>query len=248
MLSKSAYIIIAVIIVVVSFGATMFALNYWSGPATQNSTGPVASTSPSAPPASPPAASTPTVPPAAAPTASGAAITQDTTVAELPSEPGIGLNWTGLRGLNVQSINESGPTGQPALRLIATPNDTTHSLNAKLGGLDKNQTYRITVWVKPINGANLELLAYDQPDGNPVNSSQVTYDLAAKTVLSATGAKAQGAEAASGGWVMAWFELTTKDGQFGFLTRPTSGGSDTFKGDGREGVVLGGIQVKPAGG
>ncbi|HEX3754911.1 MAG TPA: hypothetical protein VHV26_07525 [Rhizomicrobium sp.] len=252
MLSKSAYIIIAVVIVVLSFGATMFALNYWSGSSVNNAPGPVASTTPSTPPAAtrPPAASAPATPSAASVPSepAGPAVTQDTTLAEIPSDPAMGFRWTNVRGLNIQTENgASVATAQPVLRMIATPNDTVHSLFARFTGLNKNQVYRITAWLKPIAGGNAELDAFDQPDGNPVNSASVFFSPSTQSVVTAAGAKAQGIDPASDGWQKAWLDLATTDGQFALTIRVAKDASNTFKGDGKMGLMFGGLQVAPSG-
>jgi hypothetical protein len=166
----------------------------------------------------------------------------DTAIADLPKTPA--FDWHTVRGLNVRAANETAVVaGQAILRLVATPNDTGHSLVVQYHGLNKNQVYRITAWVRPEAGGNVEIAALDQPAGTPVNRCLVIADLSNKKILSVDGAKAQGVEPGSGDWQKVWIELPTSDGQFLVAIRPTKGDADSYRGDGRLGVMLGGIQV-----
>ncbi|HEX3754909.1 MAG TPA: hypothetical protein VHV26_07515 [Rhizomicrobium sp.] len=187
--------------------------------------------------------------PEAAPAPSESDVTQDTTVGNLPQPLGTGFSWTGVRGLTVETISGT-PTmpGQPILRLYATPNDTGHSLIARFRGLHKNETYRITALVKSVAGANVELAAYDQPDGDPVHSASVFFSPSGQSIVGSTGAAAQGIERGPGDWEKIWIDLTTTDGQFAVALRPAVGDSNSFKGDGKMGLLLGGLEVTPSGG
>lgn len=231
MQSKTAYVIVGIFIVALSFGATLFALNLWSGNPTTLVTfelfSPTASSVPS----------------------STAVVTHDTALAELPNPGGSGFTWYTVRGLNVQAVDDTPVVrGQQILRLIATPNDGAHSLVARYSGLSKNQVYRVTSWVKPQAGGNVELAALDQPDGNPVNNGDVIFDPSSKTILSAAGVKARGFEQGPGNWQKVWLDIATSDGQFLVAIRAASGDTNSFKGDGTLGLILGGIQVAPSSG
>jgi hypothetical protein len=222
MLSKLAYSIVGLAIVALSFSATLFALNRWSsGPSSQ----PLFTSSISA--------------------ASGNL--PDTSLEELPKLAA--FNWFIVRGLNVRPADERAVVaGQPILRLVATASDTGHSLVAQYHGLGRNQVYRITAWVRPEAGGNVEVSALDQPNGTPVNTGTVIFDLSARTVLNATGAKAQGMEAGPDNWQKVWLDMATSDGQFLVAIRPARGNSDSYRGDGKIGVTLGGIQMLPRNG
>ena len=104
-----------------------------------------------------------------------------------PARPG--FRWEVVRGLNVQAVNaDAMVSGQPVLRLAATPNDRGHTLGVRLTGLNKNQTYRVSAWVKSVAGGNVELAALDHPDtDNPVNNGYAIFELSNHQVLDAFG-------------------------------------------------------------
>ena len=106
-------------------------------------------------------------------------ISQVTALSALPEPATPGFRWEVVRGLNVQAVNaDAMVSGQPVLRLTATPNDRGHTLAVRLTGLNKNQTYRISAWVKSVAGGNVELAALDRPDTDkPVNNGQAIFDL-----------------------------------------------------------------------
>jgi len=229
MLSKPASAILAIAIVALSFSATLFALNSWSG--NPGSEPLFTSSIRSALPTS--------LVPEDSP--------KPSVLADLPKPKA--FDWYVVRGLNVKPADETSVVaGQPILRLITTPNDTGHSLVAQYHGLAKNQVYRITAWVKPEAGGNIEVAALDQPNGTPVNQCSVIFDLSSKTVLSVNGTKAHGIEQGPDNWRKVWFDLATSDGQFLVAIRPAKGNADNYQGDGRLGVTLGGIQMDPRNG
>jgi hypothetical protein len=231
MQSKAAYVIVGFVIVALSFGATLFALNLWSdNPILQGASESSAATASSAPSSRP-------------------VTTRDTTLAELPKPGASGFIWYSVRGLNVQAVNDTPVVkDQHVLRLIATSNDDAHSLVARYRGLNKNQVYRVTSWVKSQAGGNVEMAALDQPDGNPVNNGDVIFDPSSKTFLSASGVKARGFEPGPDNWQKVWLDIATSDGQFLVAIRAARGDVLSFKGDGTLGLILGGIQVAPSSG
>jgi hypothetical protein len=222
MLSKIAQAVVGLAIVALSFSATLFALNQWAGT------------------------------PSNEPLFTGSILTasdgmSDSAITDLPKTSA--FDWYTVRGLNVRAANESAVVaGQAILRLVATPNETGHSLVAQYHGLNKNQVYRITAWVRPEAGGNVEIAALDQPAGTPVNHCLMIADLASRKILSVDGTKAQGIEPGPGDWKKVWIELPTSDGQFLVAIRPTKGDADSYRGDGRLGVILGGIQMAPRNG
>ena len=106
-------------------------------------------------------------------------VSQVTALSALPEPATPGFRWEVVRGLNVQAVNaDAMVSGQPVLRLIATPNDKGHTLAVRLTGLNKNQTYRVSAWVKSVAGGNVELAAFDRPDTDkPVNNGDALFDL-----------------------------------------------------------------------
>ncbi len=121
-----------------------------------------------------------------------------------------------LRGLNVQAVNaDAMVSGQPVLRLIAIANDNGHTLAVRVTGLNKNQTYRISAWVKPVAGGNVELAALDRPDADkPVNNGDAIFDLYNHHVLDSSGVQDRDIEQHSDSWQKVWINLATSDGQF----------------------------------
>jgi hypothetical protein len=235
MLSRLAYGIVGIVVVALSFSATLFTLNLWSGY-----------------PLSDPI-STASVP-AAAPAASAAAaaspsVTSETPFNALPKIETAGFQWVGIAHLNVQS--ESGTsvvTGQPITRIVATPQDGFHTLAGQFSGLNKNQVYRVMAWVKPTGGSNIELEASDQANGQTLNHAVAIFNLANHAVISADGEmKERGIDQGPDGWQKIWLDLMTSAGQIVISLRPINGSAVTYKGDGRLGVVLGGVEANPQG-
>jgi hypothetical protein len=218
MLSKLAYAVVGLAIVALSFSATLFALNQWTGGTDDE------------------------------PLFTASILTSETVrasdVADLPKLSA--FDWFTVRGLNVKPADENAVVaGQPVLRLVSTSNETGHSLVARYHGLNKNQVYRITAWVRPEAGGNVEVEALDQPSGTPVNRGIVIADLSSNKFLSVNGVKTQGVESGPGNWQKVWIDLPTTDGQFLVAIRPAKGNADSYRGDGRLGVTLGGIQMDP---
>jgi len=244
MLSRLAYAIVGCAVVAASFSGTLLALNWWSGnlsydPLFTASIPSLPTARPQEPAPSALRASAPTPTPAVP---SGNA--HETTVADLPKSAG--FDWYAVRGLNVSASTETSlVAGQAVLQLITTANATGHSLVAQYHGLNKNQVYRIVAWVRPEAGSNVEVEALDHPSGAPINRGLVIFDLTNKAALSTDGVRARGIEQGPGNWQKVWLDITTADGQFLVAVRPARGGSDSFQGDGRLGLILGGIQVTP---
>lgn len=174
-------------------------------------------------------------------------LSQVTALSALPEPNTSDFHWTVVRGLNVQALDaDAVVTGQRVLRLIATPNDKGHTLAVRLTGLNKNHAYRIAAWVKPVAGGNVELAAFDHPEADsPLNSGRATFDLYTHQVLDSFGIERRDVELHPNHWQKVWIDLTTSDGQFLVAVRPAKGAGNMFDGDGRIGVILGGIEVEP---
>src|ERR1700732_93589 len=103
-------------------------------------------------------------------------------------------------------------SGHPILRLVALA-DGGHSLAARGHRVGKNERCRITAWIRPQAGANLEIAARDQADkDNGPNNARAFFDLAGRTVLSTHGNAKSGIEQV-GDWLTVWLDLLTTDGQ-----------------------------------
>ena len=104
-----------------------------------------------------------------------------TSLAELPAPPDPRFSWLGISGMNVQVIAGVPPvSGHPILRLVALA-DGVHTLAVRVNGLVKNERFRITAWIRPQAGANLEIAARDQADkDNGPNNARAFFDLAGR--------------------------------------------------------------------
>lgn len=174
-------------------------------------------------------------------------VSQVTALSALPEPAMPGFRWEVVRGLNVQAVDaDAMVSGQPVLRLTATPDDKGHTLGVRLTGLAKNQTYRVSAWVKPVAGANVELAAFDRPDTDkPVNNGDAIFDLSNHQVLDASGVPDRDIEQHPNYWQKVWINLATSDGQLLVAVRPTNGRRVLYPGDGKLGLILGGIQAEP---
>jgi hypothetical protein len=234
MLSRLAYAIVGIVVVALSFSATLFALNVWSGyPITDRLT---TASIPAATPVS-----------SGAPAATG--IAEETSLDTLPKLEGQGFSWIGVARLNIHAEpGTSVVTGQPILRLIATLQNAPHTLAGQFSGLSRNHVYRVTAWVKSQSGANVEFEVTDRPGGQVLNHAVAIFDLSSHAVQSGDGAvKARGLEQGPDGWQKVWLDVMTSDGQFLVALRPTNGASETYQGDGRLGLILGGVEAGPQG-
>jgi hypothetical protein len=225
MLSKSDYIIGGVVIFALSFVTTLFVLNTRAAHSLTQAP-PVSSAQPGM----------------------GGPI-PESALADLPKMEATGLQWIGIAKLNVRAqTGTSMVVGQPVLLLTPTLDQGYHTLAGQLTGLNKSQVYRITAWVKPEAGGNIELEVVDNPDASPVNHAVGIFDLTRHVVLYGSGeVKDRGIEQTPGGWQKVWLDLVTSDGKFVFTIRPSNGAADTFAGDGRFGLTLGGIEAEPNG-
>jgi len=174
-------------------------------------------------------------------------VSQVTALSALPEPATTGFRWEVVRGLNVQAVNaDAKVSGQPVLRLTATPNDRGHTLAVRLTGLNKNQTYRISAWVKSVAGGNVELAAFDRPDTDkPTNNGDALFDLSNHQVMDASGVQGSDIEQHPNYWQKVWVNLPTSDGQLLVAVRPVNGRRLLYVGDGKLGLILGGIEAEP---
>jgi len=174
-------------------------------------------------------------------------VSQVTALSALPEPAMPGIRWEVVRGLNVQAVNaDAMVSGQPVLRLIATPDDKGHTLAVRLTGLAKNRTYRISAWVKSVAGGDVELAAFDSPDTDkPPNNGDAIFDLYNHQVLDESGVLGRDVEQHPNYWQKVWINLATSDGQFLVAVRPINRRRLLFPGDGKLGLILGGIEVAP---
>jgi hypothetical protein len=233
MLSRLAYGTIGIVVATLSFSATLFALNEWS-----TNSGfdlPFTASIPSARPAPPALPATP-------------AAAQETATDPLPKVQSQGFQWAGIAHLMIRP--ETGVpvvAGQPVLRLVATPQDGFHTLAGQFSGLNKNQVYRVTAWVKP-EGGNIQLEVGNQAPGQPIHHLAAIFSLSNHTVLDGdTPVKDGGIDQGPDGWEKIWLNVMTSDGRLDVTLRSTNGNVLTFKGDGHLGMILGGVEANPHG-
>ena len=174
MLSRLAYAIIGSVVVAASFSGTLFALNWWSG---NSSYDPLFTASiPSAPTARPqePAPSARPVRPERR--------RKETPADALPKVQTRGFQWAAMAHLLVRP--ETGPAvvaGQPVLRVVASPQDGFHTLGGQFSGLNKNQVYRVTAWVKATGGGNIQLELGDQAARTAAHITSPPFSVSATT-------------------------------------------------------------------
>lgn len=234
MLSRLAYTIVAIVVVALSCSAMMFTLNLWSGYPIANAVSAVAM-QPAPQLKSVSAAATETMP--------------ETPVEALPRVEGGGFQWAGIAHLHVETqTGMSVVAGQPILRLVTTPQDGYHTLAGQFRGLSKSQVYRVTAWVKPEGGANVEFEISDGAVGQPLNHAVAIFNLAGRAVISTdAAAKQRGIDKGPDRWLKVWLDMMTSNGNIIVTLRPTVGAGVVFKGDGQLGVLLGGVEVDPQG-
>ena len=84
------------------------------------------------------------------------------------------------------------------------------------------------------------------PDADkPVNNGDAVFDLHNHQVLDASGVQGRDIEQHPNSWQKVWINLATSDGQFLVAIRPVMGRRLLFTGDGKLGLILGGIEVEP---
>jgi hypothetical protein len=169
--------------------------------------------------------------------------TPQSELAALPRVVDTRVSWLGIAGINAQVIpGVPVVDGQPILRLIAVQ-DGLHTVAAQVAGLVKNERYRITAWVRPQAGANFGIGARDQVDKTDgSNKARVTFDLSNRKILTSDGNARAGIEQV-GEWLTVWIDLPTTDGQYVVNFYIYSSAQFSYPGDGKLGVILGGVAV-----
>jgi len=162
-----------------------------------------------------------------------------TPVEQIPKLPETGVDWIGEEGVNLQVVDEAPAVkGQPVFRIIATPSNGVHTVALRFTSLIKSHVYRITAWVKPLAGANFEMIATDLAANAP-NVSGHSFDLARRK--SASGAVKAGIDQGPQDWQNVGVYARTETGQFVVNFYVLKCGERTFAGDDSLGIVLGGV-------
>ena len=175
-----------------------------------------------------------------------------TPLATLPLLQG-SAQWDLIWGLNVKTIEgQRVIAGHPILQLTAIhTNDRVeqdrHAISQCISGLTPGDTYRVSLWVKPSDGIDVQLQLRDSvraETGTPGNEGEVRYNLSSSSVVKVNGLLSPGVKPALDGWKKIWVNITTGDGRIfvylGLLR--TSDCSHVFDGDG-ERLLFGGIEI-----
>jgi hypothetical protein len=169
----------------------------------------------------------------------GPVVTQETTLAELPEVTTDSVTLIGITGLHAEQADEDPVvTGQSVLQLVAVPTEGRHYLAAQFTGLDENRVYRISAWLKAAPGVKVEL---ELGDGS--NHYEAIFDPVRRRLTSSSPGLNGGIEQGPHGWQKAWIDLATVKDQLVLAFGLVSRGTTTFKGNGRLGLTLGGVEV-----
>ncbi len=168
-------------------------------------------------------------------------------IEDLPAMPGSGgyaVDWDGVDGLGVERLDLAPMIpGQPVLKLSAADAGRRHRLGMRIGPLQQDRIYRISLWVKFVSTPFLELDARDRANAN---SGAATFDLATGVVVRQTGGvRAAGLESQDDGWTRLWLDLRSSDGAVVYLWVLDGDAAAEFVGDGRVAVIFGGIELRP---
>ena len=138
-------------------------------------------------------------------------------------------------------------TGQPVLRLVHRRMMASIRSAGQFSGLNKNQIYRVTAWVKATGGGNVQLELSDEPAaGQPPHHLSAIFSLANHTVRDGDVViKEGGFDQGPDGWQKIWLNLLTSDGHVDVTVRPANGDNLTYKGNSSLGLILGGVEANP---
>ena len=155
------------------------------------------------------------------------------------------LQWEGVEGLNASSSGEKPVVKfHPALELVPVPTDGLHRLGIQARGLSPRVVFQVGVWIKAAPNTKIGLNAFD---ALYVTTGTSTFDLAGGKVLSSTGAvRKAGVIARSDHWYRPWLQMRSSNGWLvTYLQLLNADGAPTYKGDGKQVVVFGGIEIMP---
>jgi hypothetical protein len=144
--------------------------------------------------------------------------------------------WDLMEGLKAREVADPRVVGgQPVLQLMATSGNVH-----RLGVMYKNMaidTYHATVWVKP--GAVTTVLVEGR-DGRLMKYGNAVYDLAAQSVLEATGdTLARGIDIGHNGWLKLWLEVPTSN-TFFFVMLTLKGAEESPE----TAITFGGVETE----
>jgi glycosyltransferase involved in cell wall biosynthesis len=162
-------------------------------------------------------------------------------------------HWDLVWGLNVGVLEGQRIVDHhPVLQLTAVPArdraaQHRHALSECISDLEPSRTYRVSLWLKPVDGINIQLHLRDstQPEtGVPAHEGEARYDLSSSSVMMSKGLRAAGVEPDMDGWRKVSADIATEDGKIfvylGLLRRADN--CHVFKGDGEQ-LLFGGIEI-----
>jgi glycosyltransferase involved in cell wall biosynthesis len=176
-----------------------------------------------------------------------------TPLAKLPTLPDW-LHWDLIWGLNaVPHTGRRVVVDQPLLRLTAHPQhkeewQDRHALSQRIDGLTPGETYRVTIWVKPLDRADLQVHVRDSVNpatGVPDNQGEARVDLSAASILTSNDGLAF-AKVAPGprGWLKVSVGIRSGDGRLFVYLGLLKGVARTHAFDGDyEKLLFGGLEV-----
>jgi hypothetical protein len=155
------------------------------------------------------------------------------------------VQWEGIEGLNASKSGETPAVKfHPALELVPVPTDGLHRLGIQARGLPPRLVFQVGVWIKAPPNTKIGLDAFD---ALYVTTGRSTFDLADAKVLSSNGAvRKAGVIARSDHWYRPWLQMRSANGWLvTYLQVLNADGAATYKGDGKQMVVFGGIEIMP---
>jgi hypothetical protein len=104
--------------------------------------------------------------------------------------------------------------------------------------------FQVGVWIRAAPNTKIGLQAFDALN---VTTGTSTYDLTRGTVVSSTGAiRKSGVITRSDHWYKPWLQMRSSNGRLvTYIQLLNSDGAATYKGDGKQVVVFGGIEIMP---
>lgn len=177
-----------------------------------------------------------------------------TRLSKLPTLHGA-VHWDLVWGLNVRIIpHQAIVPDHPVLQLTAIrtkdrQEQKRHALSECVRDLAPGEAYRISLWVKSVDGTHAQIHLRDSvcPEtGTPAHEGEVRFDLTSSTVTMTNGPLSPAIEASEDGWQKISAEITTQDGRIfvylGLLRKENN--SHAFEGEGQQ-LLFGGIEITP---
>ncbi len=175
-----------------------------------------------------------------------------TQLAQLPTLPEH-RQWDLVWGLNVTPRRKLQPVigSQCVLELTAVKSRpeamNRHALSQRITGLLPGARYQLTVWVKPVRGANLQVDLRDSVEpatAKPSHEGEARFDLMTSSVLAVKGLQSASIMREEDGWHKVQTDIATKHGEIfayiGLLSSPSN--VHSFDAN-EEALLFGGIEI-----